>query len=147
MDPKQLRSKLHGVIGFPVTPFHKDLSLNLDGLRKNLQSLAAHPLCAIIAAGGTGELYSLTPAEHQQVVQTTIETVQNKIPILAAVGFNAPIAVDLAKSSHAACAQGILAFPPYYPQPDDDGLIDYYKSIASATPLPIIIYSRDWFNP
>jgi 5-dehydro-4-deoxyglucarate dehydratase len=80
-------------------------------------------------------------------VKATIETVQNKIPILAAVGFNPHIAADLARASASAGAQGILAFPPYYPQPDDEGAIDYYKSIAAATPLPMIIYSRDWFNP
>src|SRR6266581_8170594 len=109
MDKKQLRSKLHGVIAFPVTPFNKDLSLNVDGLRKNLQSLAAHPLCAIIAAGGTGELHSLTPSEHLQVVKTTVEQVQSKIPVLAAAGFNSHIAADLAKAAHSAGAQGILA--------------------------------------
>src|SRR5258706_7599601 len=147
MDTKQLRSKLHGVIAFPVTPFNKDLSLNLDGLRKNLQALSPHPLCAIVAAGGTGELYSLTPTEHLQVVKATVETIQNKIPVLAAVGFNPHIAADLAKASAAAGAGGILAFPAYYPQPDDEGIVDYYKSIAAATPLPMIIYSRDWFNP
>jgi len=147
MESKQLRSKLHGVIAFPVTPFHKDLSLNLEGLRKNLQALAAHPLCAIIAAGGTGELYSLTPAEHQQVVKATVDQVGSRIPVLAAAGFNPHIAADLAKAAHAAGAQGILAFPPYYPQPDDEGIVDYYKSIAAATPLPMIIYSRDWFSP
>jgi 5-dehydro-4-deoxyglucarate dehydratase len=147
MNSGQLRSQLRGVIAFPVTPFKEDLSLNLDGLRKNLQALSAHPLCAIIAAGGTGELYSLTPTEHQQVVKATVDQVQNKIPVLAAAGFNPHMAADLAKASHAAGAQGILAFPPYYPQPDDEGIIDYYKSIAAATPLPMIIYSRDWFNP
>src|SRR5258705_11038640 len=147
MNSGPLRSRLHGVIAFPVTPFKQDMSLNLDGLRKNLQALAVHPLCAVIAAGGTGELYSLTPAEHLQVVKATVEQVQNKIPVLAAAGFNPHIAADLAKASHAAGAQGILAFPSYYPQPDDEGIIDYYKSIAAATPLPMIIYSRDWFNP
>src|SRR3954453_9682400 len=147
MEASQVRSKLQGVIAFPLTPFKQDLSLNLDGLRKNLQALAAHPLCAIIAAGGTGELYSLTPAEHQQVVRATVEQIGGRTPVLAATGFNPAIGAELAKASAAAGAKGILAFPPYYPQPDDEGVIDYYKAIASATPLPMIIYSRDWFNP
>src|SRR4051812_38876781 len=147
MDSSQLRSKLQGVIAFPVTPLKQDLSLNLDGLRINLQALAAHPLCAIIAAGGTGELYSLTPAEHQQVVRATVEQIGGKIPVLAAAGFNPAIAAEVARASAAAGAKGILAFPPYYPQPDDEGVTDYYKAIASAAPLPMIIYSRDWFNP
>src|SRR3954447_12408167 len=131
MDPKQLRSRLRGVIAFPVTPFKADLSLNLDGLRKNLSALAAHPLCAIIAAGGTGELYSLTPVEHQQVVRATVEVIGGKTPVLAAVGFNPAIAAELAKASAAAGASGILAFPPYYPSPDDEGVVDYYKAIAA----------------
>ncbi|HEV8606058.1 MAG TPA: dihydrodipicolinate synthase family protein [Tepidisphaeraceae bacterium] len=147
MDPKQLRSQLRGVIAFPVTPFKADLSLDLEGLRKNLSALAAHPLCAIIAAGGTGELYSLTPAEHLQVVRATVEQVGGKIPVLAAAGFNPAIAAELARAAAAAGANGILAFPPYYPQPDDEGIVEYYKAIAGATQLPMIIYSRDWFNP
>src|SRR4051812_45288161 len=113
MEAGQLRATLHGVIAFPVTPFKQDLSLNLEGLRKNLQALAAHPLCAIIAAGGTGELYSLTPAEHLMVVRATVEVIAGKTPVLAAVGFNPAIAAELAKASAAAGASGILAFPPY----------------------------------
>src|SRR5207247_476774 len=42
---------------------------------------------------------------------------------------------------------GILAFPPYYPSPDDDGIVAYYRAIAEATPLGLLIYTRDWFNP
>ncbi|HAV61297.1 MAG TPA: 5-dehydro-4-deoxyglucarate dehydratase, partial [Verrucomicrobiales bacterium] len=69
MKPDELRSKLGGVISFPVTTFHPDHSLDLDGLRKNLRELIQHPVCAIVPAAGTGELFSLTPDEHQQVVQ------------------------------------------------------------------------------
>src|SRR3954465_925988 len=126
MDTGQLRSKLRGVIAFPVTPFKADLSLNVEGLGKNLTALSAHPLCAIIAAGGTGELYSLTQVEHQQVVRATVEQVNGKIPVLAAVGFNPAMAAEMAKASAAAGVAGILAFPPYYPSPDDEGAVDYY---------------------
>jgi hypothetical protein len=49
MQPAELRKKLHGVISFPVTPFKKDLSLDLDGLRHNLRSLLKHPVCAVVA--------------------------------------------------------------------------------------------------
>jgi Dihydrodipicolinate synthetase family len=58
---------LHGVIAFPVTPFQSDFSLDIPGLRRNIQELLRHPLAAIVAAGGTGEMYSLTPSEHSEV--------------------------------------------------------------------------------
>jgi len=147
MRPAELRERLHGVIAFPVTPFKADLSLDIPGLRKNLQALVSHPLAAIVAAAGTGELYSLTMEEHQQVVQTVVEVVNGRVPVLAGVGFNPAIAAGLAKQSAHAGVNGILAFPPYYPSPDDDGIVAYYAAIGEATPLGLLIYSRDWFNP
>jgi 5-dehydro-4-deoxyglucarate dehydratase len=147
MRPIELRQGLNGVIAFPVTPFNAGLSLDLPGLRKNLRALLKHPICAVVAAAGTGELYSLTPAEHLAVVTATVEEVQSRVPVLAGTGFNSPLATELARQASAAGADGILAFPPYYPSPDDEGLFSYYRSIAEATPLGLLIYSRDWFHP
>jgi len=147
MKAEDLRQQLRGVISFPVTPFHPDLSLDLDGLRKNLRVLLRHPIAAVVAAAGTGELYSLSPDEHQRVVAVTLEEAGGKVPVLAGVGFNAAIAALLAKKSAAAGVSGILALPPYYPGADEEGLLAYYQGIGAATPLGLLIYSRDWFNP
>jgi len=147
MQPNELRKKLHGVISFPVTPFKKDLSLDLDGLRKNLRAVLEHPLCAVIAPAGTGEFHCLSPAEHLAVVKTVVAEVNGRVPVLTGVGINPPMATEQAKQAAAAGVNGILAFPPYYQSMDDDGLIAYYKGIADATRLGLIIYSRDWVNP
>jgi 5-dehydro-4-deoxyglucarate dehydratase len=147
MSPAELRRQLPGVISFPVTPFKADLSLDLEGLRKNLRALLKHPVSAVVAAAGTGELYSLTPAEHLAVVKTVVKEVKGRVPVLAGTGFNPPLAVELARAAAKAGVDGILAFPPYYPAPDEEGAIAYYRAIANATPLGFIIYSRDWFAP
>ena len=147
MTPETLRSKLHGVIAFPVTPFREDLSLDLDGFRKNLRVILADPPSALVAAGGTGELYSLSPEEHAAVVKAAVEEARGTVPVIAGVGFNVPIARGLARQAAAAGASGILAFPPYFPGADDDGMVQYYQSIADETNLGLIIYSRDWFHP
>ncbi len=147
MQPTELRQKLQGVVSFPCTPFKKDLSLDLDGLRHNLRALLKHPICAVVSPAGTGEIHSLSPAEHLAVVKTAVEEAKGKVPVLTGVGFNPPIAVEAAKQAAAAGVSGILAFPPYYPNPDDEGVVAYYKAIADATPLGLLIYSREWFNP
>lgn len=147
MQPTELRRKLQGVISFPCTPFKKNLSLDLDGLRKNLRSLLQHPICAVVAPAGTGELHCLSLEEHLAAVKTTVEEVNGRVPVLTGVGFNPPMAAEAAKQAAAAGVNGILAFPPYYPSMDDEGIIAYYKAIADATPLGLLIYSRDWFNP
>lgn len=147
MSPNDFRKKLRGVIAFPVTPFKDDLSLDLPGLRRNLQALVKHPMAAVVAAGGTGELYSLTPAEHQEVVRATVEEIQGACPVIAGVGFNRSIAVELAKASMKAGVDAILALPPYYPNADEEALLEYYKAIGAATDLAFLVYSRDWVNP
>jgi 5-dehydro-4-deoxyglucarate dehydratase len=113
MKPAELRARLQGVISFPVTTFNPDLSLDLDGLRSNLRSLLQHPVCAIVPAAGTGELFSLSPAEHASVVQATHEEVNGRVPVLAPTGFNHPVSIELAQQAAAAGVNGILAFPPY----------------------------------
>jgi 5-dehydro-4-deoxyglucarate dehydratase len=83
MEPQELRSHFKGVIAFPVTPFHKDLTLDLKGLQENLERLLRHPICAVIAAGGTGKMYSLTPAAHLRVVRPPLVNVaEEELPEL-----------------------------------------------------------------
>jgi 5-dehydro-4-deoxyglucarate dehydratase len=147
MKPTDLRTKLSGVIAFPVTPFNGDGSVNIEGIHRNLQPILHEPVAAIVAAAGTGELYSLSPAEHLAVVKAVIDEVNGRVPVIAGTGFNPPLASQLAKQAADAGANGILAFPPYYPGADDEGVVAYYKSIGAATPLGMLIYSRDWFAP
>src|SRR5690349_240138 len=104
MRPNELRQALQGVISFPVTPFNADLSIDLPGFRRNLRALLQHRICAIVAPAGTGELYSLTPAEHLGVITAAVEEVQGRVPVLAGTGFNPHIAAELARQASAAGA-------------------------------------------
>jgi 5-dehydro-4-deoxyglucarate dehydratase len=144
-----LRQRIRGVLGFPVTPFRKDLSLDLDALAQNVDEMAAHPFCALVAAGGTGELYSLTADEVEAVVRITVDAVKGRMPVVAGAGYSAAIGADMARRAERAGAECILALPPYYINAPFDGLAVYYQAIGSATGLPLMVYSRDWavFTP
>lgn len=149
MHPSELRSRLNGVIAFPITPFKDDLSLDLPGLHQNLSKLIEHPVSAIVAAGGTGELFSLTPAEYARVIELSVHAIEGRVPVVAGVGFSQRLGIEMAQAAEKAGADGILVFPPYYAQADDQGLLEYYRSIAASTKLGMLIYSRDWatFTP
>ncbi|HEX7360526.1 MAG TPA: 5-dehydro-4-deoxyglucarate dehydratase [Bryobacteraceae bacterium] len=144
-----LISGLHGVFGFPVTPFRSDLSLDLAALERNVDEMASHPFCALVAAGGTGEVYSMSPDEIEQVVATAVRAVNGRMPVVAGTGFNAAIGADLAQRAEKAGAQCILALPPYYVGAPEEGLFAYYEAIGRATSLPLMVYSRGWavFRP
>ena len=149
MHPNTLRNKLSGVIASPVTPFKDDLSLDLPGLHVNLDKLLEYPVSAIVAAGATGEMYSLTPAEYLRVIELTALAVEDRVPVIAGIGFGQRLGVEMAQAAEKAGADGLLVFPPYYAQADEEGLFEYYRSIAKATRLGMIVYSRDWarFTP
>jgi 5-dehydro-4-deoxyglucarate dehydratase len=144
-----LRDRIRGVLGFPVTPFHSDLSLDLDSLAANVDEMASYPFCAMVAAGGTGELYSLTPEEVGEVVRVTVDAVAGRMPVVAGTGYNASMGADIARRVEKAGADCILTLPPYYNNAPFAGLVDYYRTIGSATALPLMVYSRDWavFTP
>ena len=149
MHPNTLRNKLTGVIAFPITPFKDDLSLDLPGLHQNLNKLLEYPISAVVPAGGTGEMYSLTPAEYRRMIELTALAVEDRVPVIAGVGFGQRLGVEMAQAAEKAGADGILVFPPYYPEAEDEGLFEYYRSIGTATSLGMIVYSRDWarFDP
>lgn len=144
-----IREKLRGVVGFPITPFKKDLSLDLDALESNVTEMIKHKFCSLVAAGGTGEIYSMTPAENVEVVRRAVAVVKGKMPVIGGVGYNAAIGAQMAREMEEAGADALLVMPPYYINAPVDGLFDYYAAIGKASGLPLAIYSRDWavFTP
>ncbi|MDE3074034.1 MAG: dihydrodipicolinate synthase family protein, partial [Chloroflexota bacterium] len=143
MTPDELKPHLRGPLAFPITPFLTDGSVDLDSVRANSRWLPGHGLRALVTPSGTGELFGLTPDECGSVVEATIEAINGKLPVIAGVGFGPVLAANLARRAEAAGAAGILVLPPYYSQPDPQGLLNYYRKVASATRLAIIPYARD----
>lgn len=146
---RRLVSGFRGVLGFPITPFRSDLSLDLNALECNVNEMADYPFCAIVSAGGTGELYSMSVEEIEKVIATTVQAVKGRMPVVAGTGFNVPIGVEIARRAQKAGASCLLVLPPYYTGAPETGLFDYYEAIGRAADLPLIIYSRGWavFTP
>jgi 5-dehydro-4-deoxyglucarate dehydratase len=144
----KLRDQLRGVVGFPITPFHDDLSVDYAALESNVAHMAGFEFCSQVAAGGTGELYSLTPGEAVEIVRVAKQAA-GKMPIIGGVGVNVPWAIEAARGMERAGADALLILPPYYTNSPWEGLAAYYEAIGKATGLPLAIYSRDWavFTP
>lgn len=144
-----LKSKLHGVFGFPVTPFKEDLSLDLPALEKVCDMMMGHKFCALVVTGGTGEIYSITADEAVAAVECAVKLVKGRMPVVAGVGYSAAIASDMARRMEKAGADALLVMPPTYSNPPEAGLFDYYAQIGNASGLPLAIYSREWavFTP
>ncbi|MEH6728874.1 MAG: dihydrodipicolinate synthase family protein, partial [Hyphomicrobiales bacterium] len=85
--PNDLRSIIRtGLLSFPVTPFDADNNVNTTAFRSHLEWLSEYPIAALIVAGGTGELFSLTPSEVVEVVRTA-KADSSGSPIISGCGY------------------------------------------------------------
>ena len=146
MSENKLRELLpQGVIGFPVTPFKADYSLDIEGFAKNLGIFLSEPFTAFVAAGGTGELYSLSRDEYLAVVGSAVEEAAGAMPVIAGVGYGSQIAAIMAGKAEELGASAITILPPYY-QNACFGESSPTSRPWEATSLPMILYTRDWLQ-
>ncbi len=98
-SPTDLAAQLKsGLLSFPVTHFADDLSFDEAGYRKHLAWLAQYPVAGLFAAGGTGEGFSLTLEETDQVVRTAVHEVAGAVPVLAPATGSTANAIAQAKA-------------------------------------------------
>jgi 5-dehydro-4-deoxyglucarate dehydratase len=109
-SPQELRDRLRNVIAFPVTPFRANLDVDFEALRHNVDWMIGHGMRVLVAAGGTGELYSLTVEETEAVHRTVIEEAAGRATVIAGVGGKLREAALLAQRAERAGADGILTY-------------------------------------
>ncbi|SFP40264.1 5-dehydro-4-deoxyglucarate dehydratase [Tranquillimonas alkanivorans] len=143
MDPQEIKAALGaGLLSFPVTPFGADGAFNPDVYRKHVGWLSEFPATALFAAGGTGEFFSLAPAEIPEIVRTAKEA-SGDVPIVSGCGYGTPMAVEIAKSAEAAGADGILLLPHYLIDAPQDGLYAHVKAVCDSVAIGVMVYNRD----
>lgn len=142
MAPTELRERIRtGLLSFPVTPFTEDDGFNPDAFRAHLDWLSSHQVAALIVSGGTGELFSLTPAEVVEVVRTA-RAAQPDAPIISGCGYGTRMACEMAAGIEAAGGDGILLLPHYLIGAPPDGIEAHIRAVCKATRMGVIVYNR-----
>jgi len=145
MSPTDMANTLaKGLLSFPVTHFDKDFHFQEEPYREHCAWLLSFKrLTGLFAAGGTGEFFSLTPAEVATVVAAAVKETNGQTPVIAGCGYGTAVAVELAKAAEKAGADGLLLLPPYLMVPSQDGLMAHVEAVCKATSLGVIVYNRD----
>jgi 4-hydroxy-tetrahydrodipicolinate synthase len=130
-----------------VTPFRADGSLDETAFAKFVDWQIAEGVQFLVPCGTTGENPTLTPQEHQRVVELAVKTANGRVPVLAGAGNNSTArAVELAQQAVDLGADGILTITPYYNKPTPDGLLRHFGAQAEAlekkkSGFPMIMYN------
>ncbi|WP_436236737.1 5-dehydro-4-deoxyglucarate dehydratase [Paenibacillus sp. LjRoot153] len=134
---------LAGIMGFPVTPFDLQEQVDEKALQANVRFLVENGLDSVFVCAGSGEYQSLDIKEYEQVVSVGVATAAGKVPVFAGAGGNIREAVDRVQLAEKLGADGLLLLPPYLIIPEQEGLFNYYRTLAQSTSLPVIVYQRD----
>ena len=97
---------------------------------------------AIIVCGTTGEAATLTPVERRKVIETCVEQVNRRVPVIAGSGSNSTAhAAELSREAENIGADGLLVVTPYYNKATQKGLIRHFLAIADAVDTSVIVYN------
>ena len=133
----------HGVFPALITPFTNNDKPDLQLFQKNLDAQLAAGIHGIVLAGSLGEASSLEEDEKETLVRTALQKINGKIPVILNIAEGstkqALRQTALAKSWG---VNGIMLLPPMRYKADDSETVEFFKTVANSTDLPIMIYNN-----
>jgi 4-hydroxy-tetrahydrodipicolinate synthase len=138
-DPSQIRGSIAPV----VTPFDADGAVNHDALAALIEWQLESGSHGISVQGSTGEPSSQTIKEREAALETAARTVADRVPFFPGTG---SVLMDdtlrLTAKADELGADAVLVVTPYYARPTQDGLFEWYSTVAREFPhLPIVVYN------
>lgn len=137
----------HGVFPYLVSPIDAGGTIRTDVLARLCDDLIEAGVHGLTPLGSTGEFAYLSAAQRTAVVQTTIEAANGRVPVVAGVASTSTAdAVAQAKAYQGLGADGILAIMEAYFPITDAGIEAYFRAIADAVDIPVVIYTNPQFQ-
>lgn len=125
-----------------ITPFNKDLTVDVEGLQKVVDYNIQNGIDYLVILGTTAESATLSKDEKQLVIDTVIKANKNRLPLVLGIGGNNTAAVvEEIQTRDLSAFTAILSVSPFYNRPTQEGIYQHYRAIANATSKPIIIYN------
>lgn len=125
-----------------ITPFNKDLTIDEEGFRNNINWLIDQGVDGLVGVGTTGESATLNHDEHHKVIDILVDEVDGRVATFAGTGSNSTIeALSLTKYAEDAGADFALVITPYYNKPQQHGVIEHYRQVNDNTDIDIVAYN------
>lgn len=135
--------KLHGIIPALITPLTAEGKLDKVQLEKLMKGLMAQGATGFYIGGATGEGVILDADVHKELTRESVRIADHKVPVIVHVArmVNSEM-IELAKYAEECGADAISAIPPLFYKYGDDGIYEYYKRVADAVSIPVVIYNN-----
>lgn len=126
-----------------ITPFRRQQeTVDFTKLEALIEHIINSDVDYIVALGTTSEAATMTESERNAVQEFIVETVSNRLPIMLGLGGNNTLSLnDTIARTNFDGISGLLSVTPYYNKPNQRGLLQHYRTVAEASPVPVVIYN------
>jgi len=134
--------KYRGIIPAMVTPFNKDGEIDISGVKNLVNHLVAGKVNALFTLSSTGELAVLTDKDKEKLIKVIVDEADDRLPVYS--GVSSPSLKDVIRNIEKVAkvgVKGVVIVAPYFFNYTQEELIQYFKTIANNSPIPIIIYN------
>src|ERR1700712_319937 len=147
IEARSFMTDFHGVFPYLVSPVDADGKVRVDVLGRLCEDLITSGVHGLTPLGSTGEFAYLNNAQRLTVVQATIEAAAGRVPVIAGVASTSTAdAVAQARAYQKLGADGILAILEAYFPLQDAQIESYFRAIADAVDIPVVIYTNPNFQ-
>ncbi|SEI76556.1 4-hydroxy-tetrahydrodipicolinate synthase [Cyclobacterium xiamenense] len=135
--------KWKGVFPAITTKFTSDDKLDLNAFHANIKVQLKAGIDGIIIGGSLGEASTLSDREKEVLVQSTVELVSDKIPVVLTIAEQSTKkAVELAQAAQESGIKGLMVLPPMRYYADSRETLAFFREVAAATDLSIMVYNN-----
>ncbi len=145
--PEEVRVELRGVMVVMVTPFTSDFELDEEAVSKNVKFMIDKGINrgsgVLMPSGSMGECDTLIIEERKRLWNIVVEESSHQVPIVVGCNHTSTKQIlDLCKHAEDISADGVMITPPYYWPLSDKSILRFYKEVAEATKLAVVIYNN-----
>jgi 4-hydroxy-tetrahydrodipicolinate synthase len=131
---------LRGVVPIVCTPFHDDGRVDFESQRRLVRYLLDGGAHGLGLFGNASEGYTLAADERRQLLEVIVREVDGTVPIVVSSGHTGTdVAASLSREAESGGADALMVLPPYFVKPDAAGLVHYYRAIADAVSIPVMV--------
>ncbi|EKU28963.1 4-hydroxy-tetrahydrodipicolinate synthase [Alcaligenes nematophilus] len=133
---------LNGILVPIVTPFDANNQLNEAALERLVECFIEAGVGGIVACGTTGEYYALSAQERRRVLEIVARTGRGRTTLIAGVNSMSPAeAISRIREAEELGYEALMLSPTPYSLPGQNEVVAYFKEVAAATELPIVMYN------
>lgn len=133
---------LNGILVPIVTPFNANNQLNEAALERLVECFIEAGVGGIVACGTTGEYYALSAQERRRVLEIVAKTGRGRTTLIAGVNSMSPAeAISRIREAEELGYEALMLSPTPYSLPGQNEVVAYFKEVAAATELPIVMYN------